>query len=160
MQHYLNAMRRYFEFSGRSSRAEFWFFVLFVVLISILASIIDALLMAERMGGTGLLSSLVSLVHLIPGLAVSVRRLHDIDRTGWWVLLSLAPLGVLIVLGAGSMALMSGGSETAGMMGLAGMGATMVLVWLVNLAVLIVFLVFYCTAGTPGPNRFGPAPAS
>jgi uncharacterized membrane protein YhaH (DUF805 family) len=155
MNGYLNAMRRYFEFAGRSSRYEFWFFILFMIIISIVASLIDALLFGGADGGVGLLSPLVSLVHFIPGLSVSVRRLHDIDRTGWWVLLAFVPLVVMMVLFAGSMAMMVG-DPTAGM---AGMGMSMVLVGVVYLAVLIVLIVFYCTRGTPGPNRFGPEPA-
>ena len=76
-----------------------WYFVLFVVIISIALSIIDSLIGAyDRSAGAGLLSSIFSLAILIPSIAVSVRRLHDIDRTGWWVLISLVPLVGWIVL--------------------------------------------------------------
>ena len=66
---------------------------MFVVVISIVLSLIDSLLGTyHRESGTGLLSGSFSLAILIPSIAVSVRRLHDIDRTGWWVLISLVPL--------------------------------------------------------------------
>ena len=153
MNGYLNAMRRYFEFGGRSSRYEFWFFVLFVTIFSIVASFIDVLLFGADQESVGIVSPIVSLVHLIPGIAVSVRRLHDIDRTGWWILLPFVALVVMAVLLGGVM--LTAEDPAAG---LAGLGASMVIVGLVYLAVLIVLIVFYCTRGTPGPNRFGPEP--
>jgi uncharacterized membrane protein YhaH (DUF805 family) len=74
---------------------------LFVVLISIVLTIIDGLVGAyDRSRGEGLLISIFSLARLIPSIAVSVSRLHDIDRTGWWVLISLVPLIGFIVLSA------------------------------------------------------------
>jgi uncharacterized membrane protein YhaH (DUF805 family) len=155
MNGYLNAMRRYFEFSGRSSRYEFWLFVLFMIIFSVVASFLDALIFGGAGEGVGILSPLVSLVHLVPSVAVSVRRLHDIDRTGWWVLLAFVPLAVMVVLFAGSAAMMMSDSDA----GMAGMGMSMALVGIVYLAVLVVLIVFYCTRGTPGANRFGPEPA-
>jgi uncharacterized membrane protein YhaH (DUF805 family) len=65
MRHYLNAMRRYFDFSGRSSRAEFWFFVLFVFILSIVANVLDAVLFGSYAYGAAVLSALVSLIVLI-----------------------------------------------------------------------------------------------
>jgi uncharacterized membrane protein YhaH (DUF805 family) len=153
MNGYLNAMRRYFEFGGRSSRYEFWFFVLFVTIASIVASFIDGLLFGADQESIGILSPIVSIVHLIPGIAVSVRRLHDIDRTGWWILLPLVSVVVMIVL-LGVVAL----TAEDPIAGLTGLGMSMIIVGLVYLAVLIVLIVFYCTRGTPGPNRFGPEP--
>ena len=84
-----------------------------------------------------------SLVHLIPGVAVSVRRLHDIDRTGWWILLPAVALVVMTVL-LGIVALTAEDPVAA----LTGLGMSMVIVGLVYLAVLIVLIVFYCTRGT------------
>ncbi len=93
MSWFVEALKKYAVFSGRSRRKEYWYFVLFVVIISIALSIIDSLLGTHhRESGAGLLSGLFSLAMLIPSIAVSVRRLHDIDRTGWWVLISLVPL--------------------------------------------------------------------
>jgi uncharacterized membrane protein YhaH (DUF805 family) len=153
MNGYLYAMRRYFEFGGRSSRYEFWFFVLFVTIASIIASFIDGLLFGTDEESVGFLAPIVSLVHVIPGVAVSVRRLHDIDRTGWWILLPSVALVVMIVL-LGIVALTAEDPVAA----LTGLGMSMVIVGLVYLAVLIVLIVLYCTRGTPGPNRFGPEP--
>ena len=158
MRHYLNAMRRYFDFSGRSSRAEFWFFVLFVFILSIVANVLDVLLLGSYGYGAAVLSSLVSLIHFIPSLSVSVRRLHDIDRTGWWIMLAFLPVVALIVAMGGSAMMMFGGGEIDGMSGFAAMGTGLMLTALISLIVLIVLLVFYCTPGTPGPNRYGPPP--
>ena len=93
MNNYMNAMRRYVDFSGRSSRSEFWFFVLFYFIIAIIATVIDAVVLGSQMAqGVGILSGIVLLVHLIPSIAVSVRRLHDTDRSGWWILICFVPL--------------------------------------------------------------------
>lgn len=99
MSWFIEALKKYAVFSGRSRRKEYWYFVLFVVIISVVLSIIDASIGTySRSSGAGLLSGLFSLAVLIPSIAVSVRRLHDIDRTGWWVLISLVPLVGWIVL--------------------------------------------------------------
>ena len=99
MEWFTEALKKYAVFSGRSRRKEYWYFVLFTVLISITLSIIDGLTGTyESSAGVGLLSGIFGLAMLIPSIAVSVRRLHDIDRTGWWVLISLVPLIGWIVL--------------------------------------------------------------
>jgi uncharacterized membrane protein YhaH (DUF805 family) len=99
MSWFVEALKKYAVFSGRSRRKEYWYFVLFVVFISIVLSTIDGLFGTyHRESGAGLLSTMFSLAVLIPSIAVSVRRLHDIDRTGWWVLISLVPLVGWIVL--------------------------------------------------------------
>jgi uncharacterized membrane protein YhaH (DUF805 family) len=159
MNGYLSAMRRYFEFSGRSSRSEFWFFILFLFILSIVASVLDAMLFGDAgVGGVALLSSIVSIVHFIPSLSVSVRRLHDIDRSGWWILLGLVPLLIGAVLFGGSLFMMAGATDpTLGTMGgIAGMGLSVFVVIILEIVALIILIVFYCTRGTPGPNRFGP----
>jgi uncharacterized membrane protein YhaH (DUF805 family) len=158
MRHYLNAMRRYFDFSGRSSRAEFWFFVLFVFVLSIVASVLDAILFGNYGQGVAVLSSLVSLVHLIPSLSVSVRRLHDSDRTGWWIMLGFVPVAGLIVALGGSAMMFFGGPGADPFAGFAALGTGLMLTALISLIVLIVLIVFYCTRGTPGANRYGPPP--
>ncbi len=94
---YMQALRKYAVFSGRARRREYWFFVLFYVLISIGLAIIDAVA-GLRIGEVGLLQGLYGLAVLIPGLAVAVRRLHDTGRTGWWLLIILIPLIGAIVL--------------------------------------------------------------
>ncbi len=100
---------KYVTFSGRACRSEYWFFALFVVIVDVVANVVDAA------AGTSLLGVIIGLALFLPNLAVSVRRLHDIDRSGWWVLLGLIPV----------------------------VGWVIVIVWA-------------CTRGTPGPNRFGP----
>jgi uncharacterized membrane protein YhaH (DUF805 family) len=99
MSWYLEALKKYAVFSGRSRRMEYWYFVLFNLVVYIVFSLIDALLGTFNVvQGVGLLSGLYALAVLIPTLAVHVRRLHDIDRTGWWILISLIPLIGTIVL--------------------------------------------------------------
>ena len=92
MQWYVGVLKKYAEFGGRARRKEFWMFVLFNVLISLALGIVDAVI------GFGLLGALYGLAVLVPSIAVSVRRLHDIGRTGWWVLIGFVPLIGLIVL--------------------------------------------------------------
>ena len=101
----------YVNFAGRAIRSEYWYWALFVVVGSIVARIIDAVI------GIGLFNSIFGLGVLLPSIAVGVRRLHDLDRTGWWLLLDFIP-----VIG-----------------------------W-------IVLIVWFCSRGTVGANRFGPDP--
>ena len=99
MSWFVEALKKYAVFSGRSRRKEYWYFALFVIIISFVLNIIDVLTGAyERTAGVGLLSSIFSLAVLIPSIAVTVRRLHDIDRSGWWLLIALVPLVGWIVL--------------------------------------------------------------
>ena len=88
---------KYATFQGRAARPEFWFFVLFNVLVGAALSVVDAVLFGMA-NGVSPLSSLYSLAAFIPGLAVGARRLHDIDRSGWWQLIVLVPLVGLVVL--------------------------------------------------------------
>jgi len=139
MEWMLLPLRRYATTSGRSRRKEYWMFYLFFILGSaILAAIDDAAGLVRN--DTGVLSGIFGLATLVPGVAVTVRRLHDTDRSGWWI---LAPLGAMI----------------------AGVALMAVNVW-VGMAVLIAgvavtgiaLLVFLCQDGTHGDNRFGPDP--
>lgn len=100
LDYMLMPLRRYAEFSGRSRRKEFWFFVLFVLIGVILLGIIEgALGMAGMVGGVyGPLTTLFYLAILIPYVAVIVRRLHDQDKSGWWALLGLVPIANLVLL--------------------------------------------------------------
>ncbi len=93
MNAYKEAMRRYFDFSGRSSRTNFWMFMLIYFIIYVIAAIIDGALFGMRFGREiGIVTGIVGLVHIIPSIAVGVRRLHDTDRSGWWWLIALIPL--------------------------------------------------------------------
>lgn len=98
MRHYINALKKYAVFNGRASRKEYWYFVLFYFLLMILFGIGDVILGTVHVeSNTGLLSSLFILAMLIPGMAVAIRRLHDTDRSGWWILINLIPLIGLLV---------------------------------------------------------------
>jgi uncharacterized membrane protein YhaH (DUF805 family) len=100
MNWYLNVLQKYAVFSGRARRKEYWFFTLFNVIIIFGLNVIDlsAGLYAET-AEIGLLSGLYSLAVLLPSIAVGVRRLHDTDRTGWWLLIALIPIiGVIVLL--------------------------------------------------------------
>ncbi len=117
---------KYVTFHGRASRSEFWWWVLFTIVASMLLGSIDSILFGtvttheggfEASTDRPFFSGLFQLAILLPSLAVTVRRLHDTDRTGWWVLLCLVPL----------------------------IGPIVLIVW-------------WASAGTRGPNRFGQDP--
>ncbi|MBN8551971.1 MAG: DUF805 domain-containing protein [Caulobacterales bacterium] len=108
-------LQKYAQFTGRSGRAEFWWYCLALLILNLVVQTVDQMIS----GGPGILTGLVSLALFIPGLAVAFRRLHDTDRSAWWLLISFVPLIGFIVL-----------------------------------------IVFWASAGTPGPNRFGEAPAA
>jgi uncharacterized membrane protein YhaH (DUF805 family) len=91
-----SGFQNYVNFSGRSPRSAFWFWNLFALLVSIVAGTIDYLLFPHM--DFSPLQSLAGLALLLPGLAVSVRRLHDLDRTGWWLLLILTIIGYIVLL--------------------------------------------------------------
>ncbi|WP_432477467.1 DUF805 domain-containing protein [Nocardioides sp. GXQ0305] len=91
-------LAKYVVFSGRARRSEYWWFVLFNILVSIAAGIVDVILGTDYDWGSGLIGTLVSLALFLPSLAVAIRRLHDTSRTGWWVLIGLVPVIGWIVL--------------------------------------------------------------
>ena len=101
----------YVNFSDRASRSEYWYWTLFYFIGAIVTAAIDAAI------GMSVTSGLFGLAMLLPSLAIAIRRLHDLDRTGWWVLL-----------------------------------------WFVVLIGWIILIIWFCTRGTAGPNRFGPDP--
>jgi len=90
--------QKYIGFRGRAARSEYWYWVLFVILVQIVAWLIDMTLFGFNTTGVNPIGSILSLATLLPSLAVSIRRLHDIDRVGWWVLLALIPVIGAIVL--------------------------------------------------------------
>ncbi len=106
-------LSNYFTFSGRGSRSEFWWFTLAMLLASIAAAVVDAVT------GYSFAEAVVSLGTIVPAVAATARRLHDTDRSGWWMLIAIIPL----------------------------VGAVLLIVW-------------EASAGTPGPNRYGPPPPS
>ena len=90
--------KNYVKFNGRSTRAEYWWFVLFLFIGEVVLGTIDIFL------GTGALQTLFNLVTLIPGLALDARRLHDIGRSGWWQLLQLPTLYIFLQPGISNLA--------------------------------------------------------
>jgi uncharacterized membrane protein YhaH (DUF805 family) len=99
MNWYLQALKNYATFSGRARRKEYWYFTLFNVIIAFILGFIDGMVGSfSPEAGMGLLGGIYTLAILIPGLAVSVRRLHDTERSGWWLLIALVPLIGAIVL--------------------------------------------------------------
>ena len=91
-----SAFRNYVNFTGRAPRSAFWYWVLFYILVSIPVSIVDVLIAPDATVRP--LSTLLGLGLLLPYLAVDVRRLHDIDRSGWWLFIGLIPLVGAIIL--------------------------------------------------------------
>jgi len=161
-------LKRYAQFSGRSPRREYWMFVLFTFLVSIALSIVDSVLglgghtssyRSATNGGFaagagtsgGILSSIWSLAVLIPSIAVGVRRLHDIDRSGWWMLAPVLIMVLALVSALGRL----GANPDASMFGF---GVFFLIALFVAGIMGIVLLVWFCMHGTRGPNRFGPDP--
>ena len=98
MDAYLDAMVRYFDFSGRASRSQYWLFFLIYMVLMVVAVMADMALGAEgQVQGHGLCVALLTVLHIVPGLSITVRRLHDTGRSGWWYLLAFVPLVGIIV---------------------------------------------------------------
>ena len=96
MDWFKKGLRNYTNFSGRARRKEYWYFVLVQMGLIIVAMILDAIIFNAE---TGLFYIVVALGLFLPGLAVTIRRLHDTSRSGWWFLISILPLiGSIILL--------------------------------------------------------------
>lgn len=107
-----SAFSNYATFSGRARRAEYWWFLLFGAVVGLVLGLIDTQVLgygnAESAVGDGSVSvsfdagpllAIFILGILLPGIALSIRRLHDTDRRGWWMLITLIPaIGSLILL--------------------------------------------------------------
>ena len=107
-------MRKYVTFSGRATRSEFWWFFLFTILVNLAATsqassfvpiLLDGQEMTENESSYFLnnffflyLSTITSLILLLPSLAVAVRRLHDVGRSGWWILIAFTVIGIIPLL--------------------------------------------------------------
>jgi uncharacterized membrane protein YhaH (DUF805 family) len=93
MNTYLQVLKKYAVFSGRASRSEYWVFVLFNITFIVIAIILDNIMgIAMTEVGYGPIYGLYALAILLPGLAVAVRRLHDVGKSGWMILISLIPI--------------------------------------------------------------------
>lgn len=101
MDWYIKVLKDYAVFEGRASRAEYWYFILFNIIAAVILMLIEnalGLVLITENGGVGFLSMIYALAVFVPSLAVAVRRLHDTDRSGWWVLLALIPLLSLVLI--------------------------------------------------------------
>lgn len=95
MNWYISVLKQYAVFSGRARRTEYWMFVLCNVIVMLLLGMVDKLIGGDK----ELISSIYSLTVLLPSLAVAARRLHDTDRSAWWLLLGLIPIiGTLVLI--------------------------------------------------------------
>ena len=102
MSYYLTVLKKYAVFTGRARRAEFWYFVLFNFIVSMVLQMLFGSVAETAEDGAAsplaFLPVLYTLVILLPSLAVAIRRLHDTGRSGWWILIALIPLVGTIVL--------------------------------------------------------------
>ncbi len=137
MEWALLPLKKYSDFTGRSRRKEFWLFILLMIVVSVVATTIDSMLGMSGLifGVYGPLTLIVALALLTPQLSVSVRRLHDTNRSGWWVLLGFVPVVTMIVSYQTGLAVL-------------------------NLLSLVAFVLiyFFVLEGTKGPNQYGPDP--
>ncbi len=94
MNHYLTVLKKYTTFTGRARRAEYWMFTLFNIIIAVVLGVLDAVI-----GSPGILGGIYVLAVLLPSIAVSIRRLHDTGRSGWWLLIVFVPfIGAIVFL--------------------------------------------------------------
>ncbi len=179
---------RYVDFNGRSRRSEYWLWALFLFLVNAALSVLQFSMMGANMAamqsashsdaamaanmGTGMIIGLIRLVVglglILPSIAVAVRRMHDINRTGWWIVLPntvfvIALIVVISLTGADFMKQIShanaNSGDTSAMMGFVfSMLRAFMWVLLPTLAAKVVTFVFRVTEGTRGPNRYGPDP--
>lgn len=149
------ALKKYAQFGGRARRKEYWQFFLLNLILLIVASILDGALGTSLIPGTGVFYSLTSLALLLPGISVYVRRLHDVNKSGWLILLPIVG-AVLLVAGLGAnLAALSGPNPAAGLGAIGSIG----LIGLAVSALASIYLfVLALTPGTRGANRFGPDP--
>ena len=93
MNYFIAALKKYADFNGRASRSEYWYFVLFYIIIYVVGSFIDGVI------GLPILTMLVSLGLLIPSLAVAIRRMHDVGKSGWFILIPIYSLILVLTKG-------------------------------------------------------------
>lgn len=147
----------YANFSGRARRSEYWYYFLATIIISIILAILDTAL-GLKFGpgsGSGILGSIYSLAVFVPGLAVSVRRLHDVGKSGKLLLLFyiLLFVCVIVMVVSGLSLFATGATENFGALGLG-----FIIPMLLIVAMGIWMLVLFFTEGNKGPNKYGPDP--
>ena len=90
--------KKYADFSGRASRSEFWWFELFLFIGAIVTVIIDTMMLGYTFEDYGPINIIFSVVTSLPAIAVGARRLHDINRSGWWQLLYITLIGIILLI--------------------------------------------------------------
>ncbi len=96
MNYYIDAWKNYVNFEGRTRRKAFWMFVLFNFIVTVILSVIDGLVFGQN---ASVLTGLYNLAILLPSIAIGIRRLHDIGKTGWWLLISFIPcIGTIVLI--------------------------------------------------------------
>lgn len=98
MHWYLHVLRNYANFAGRSRRSEYWNFVLWSLIVTLVLAICDVALAKVTGATVGVFQWAYTVAMFVPSLAVAVRRLHDTNRSGWWILLALVPLVGLVLI--------------------------------------------------------------
>ena len=99
MDWYFKVLKNYLGFSGRARRKEFWMFILVNLVLTVVLSILDKMLGLRIAGDEGLLTTVYGVLIFLPYWAVQFRRLHDTDRSAWWLLLLLIPIvGWIVIL--------------------------------------------------------------
>ena len=88
-------INNYVGFEGRASRSEYWYWVLFAFLVGFAAGVMDGVIFGLEVEDTGWIGLIVWLALFLPGLAVAIRRLHDVGRSGWWSLISFTVIGII-----------------------------------------------------------------
>jgi uncharacterized membrane protein YhaH (DUF805 family) len=91
-----SGFRNYVTFSGRAMRSEYWYWVLFTIIGGIVTVILDHAVFSDS--DYSPLNAIFNLLCFLPSLAIAVRRLHDIDRTGWWLLIALTGIGIIVLI--------------------------------------------------------------
>lgn len=147
----LTPVKKYAQFSGRAPRAEYWWFYLFVVIAYIVAVFVDSAMGSSLLGPYGILTAILWLCAIVPSLAVGVRRLHDTNRTGWWMLAPIVPY--IIALAMIGPALLNP-EDAAGMASIGFAGILMLIAGVLG----IVLFIFTLLRGTTGTNNYGPDP--
>jgi uncharacterized membrane protein YhaH (DUF805 family) len=145
--------KKYAEFSGRAPRAEYWWYVLGLIVAAIVISIIEGIAGVNTMvaGIYGPLTVLLWIGTLVPSIAVAVRRLHDTNRPGWWLLAYFIPYAIgFAMMGP---AILNPGNGGA----MASFGLGMIF-FLIGFIMAIVILVFTIQEGTKGTNKYGDDP--
>lgn len=132
MKWYFKCLKQYVDFSGRARRKEYWMFYLFNVIVSLVLFFVDGLI-GTKIHGVGIISSVYSLAVFLPGLAVAVRRLHDIGKSGWNYLWFILFFLIGSVIGS-------------------------ILSIIIIFIVFIIFIVWMCRDSQPGDNKWGANP--